>query len=185
MRYLATAVTAMALTVCGAVGTTQLFAQDGNGGDQPRRQRGGPEGERRFDPEQMRQRMIEALKERLGTDEEEWQVMEPKITRLVAAQQELRAGGMRGGPGGPGGPGGRGGEGQEPENASELAKAASSLRETLRNEQAPAEEITKNLEAFRAAREKAETELQAAREDLKGIVTARQEATLVMMGMLE
>jgi hypothetical protein len=79
-------------------------------------------------------------------------------------------GGDRGGPGG----GDRGGspEGQ-------------ALRTALENESASADEIKAKLAAVRDSRKKASAELEAARAELQKVVTVRQEAVLVAMGMLE
>jgi len=88
----------------------------------------------------------------------------------------------RGGPGG-GGPGGPGGN--QPEPTTELGIAARDLQTALGNDAATAEEIDKKLTAYRAAREKANAKLEAARKDLKEVLTARQEAALVLSNVLE
>jgi len=63
-------------------------------------------------------------------------------------------------------------------------KAQEQLRTTLGNQSASPEEIKKNLTALRDAREKAKLELATAQQELKQILTLRQEAQLVMMGQL-
>lgn len=172
--------------------TCPLLAQDmGERGPRDRGERGerferggerGERGERRqFDPQQARQRMLENLKEQLGATDEEWRVLQPKIERVTNAQRSAR-GGMAGawggrGPGGPTGPDAR-------EAESEFAVAARELRTAIQNN-APEQEINQRLQAYRDARKKAEAELQAAREDLRDVLTPRQEAVLVMAGMLE
>jgi hypothetical protein len=91
---------------------------------------------------------------------------------------ERRRGPDGGGDRGPGGPGGPGGDrGGSPEGQA--------LRTTLENENAPAEEIKAKLTALRDSRKKAAAELDAARAELQKVVTVRQEAVLVAMGMLE
>jgi hypothetical protein len=88
---------------------------------------------------------------------------------------ERRRGPDGGGDRGPGGPGGdRGGS---PESQA--------LRTTLENENATADEIKAKLTAVRESRKKASGELEAARAELQKVVTVRQEAVLVAMGMLE
>ena len=61
-----------------------------------------------FDPEQMRQRMMERYKERLEvTNDDEWKIIQDRIEKVVTAQRETRIGGFGfGGPGGRRGPGG-------------------------------------------------------------------------------
>lgn len=98
-------------------------------------------GRRNFDPAQMRERMTEFAKEMLGVTDEEWNVIQPRIEKVMELQRAARFGGMRGfgrgergergegrGPGGPqapgaapgaagaapGGPGGPGGPGAGP-----------------------------------------------------------------------
>jgi hypothetical protein len=160
----------------------------GPGGDRGGR-RGGGGGN--FNPEEFRQRMMDRFKEQLGVNDEEWQVLQPKVERVLAAQRDTRAGGGMGfggrGGGGPGGfgggpgGGGRGGDGPD----TELGRASRELRTLIQSEGASAEDIASRLAAFRAARDKANAELAAARTELKELVTQRQEAVLVMAGLLE
>jgi len=114
-------------------------------------------------------------------DDAEWGVIEPKLQAVMQAQRESRPGmmGMRGGRFGRGGPGAGVGE------PSPMAQATQALGETLRNEDAGADEIERRLEAFRAAREAALADLETAREELRGVLSQRQEAMLVLMGMLD
>lgn len=174
------------------------IAQQGGGQGGGRRggQGGGPGG---FDPAQMRQRMAERMKEMLGADDQAWKVLEPRLMKVMELNRQANAGGRgmmfgmfgRGGPGGRG-PGGdqggpqadRRGRGPQGEQTA-LEKAMAQLRTTLENQSATPEEIKTQLTAVRSAREKARQELAVAQQDLKKILTVRQEATLVEMGMLE
>lgn len=184
---------AVALGAGLTVATTPTPAAAQDQGDRPerpdreeRRQQRGERGERggRFDPEQMRERMSQMLKERMNATDEEWEVISPRLEAVMEAQREARVGGMMGF-GRRGGLGGRGGPQGADEDASELAKASRALGETLQDENASAEQIGERLETFRAAREEAEKQLQTARGELVELLTPRQEATLVMMGVLE
>ena len=48
-----------------------------------------------FDPEQMRQRMMERYKERLEvTNDDEWKLISDRIEKVMAAQRETRIGGF-------------------------------------------------------------------------------------------
>lgn len=159
------------------------MAQDaGNrGGDNQR-------GPRNFDPAQMRERMMNNMKEQLGASDDEWKVLTPKVEKVMTAQRDSRGGfgGFGGGRrGGPGGDRGAGGDRGSDRPQSKVAQAQDELRTTLDNKSASADEISKKLTAYREAREKAREELKAAQKELKELVTQRQEATLVMMGMLE
>jgi len=63
--------------------------------------------------------------------------------------------------------------------------AGQALQTTLQNTAATPDEIKAKLTALRAAREKAKQELAVAQKQLKEVLTLRQEAQLVMMGMLD
>src|SRR5262245_28244140 len=74
------------------------FAQDrgGPGGGQGGQGgQGGPPPD--FNPQAMRQRMMDRMKERLGATDDEWKVLSPKIEKVMSVQRDLRGGG---GPGG-------------------------------------------------------------------------------------
>jgi multidrug efflux pump subunit AcrB len=133
-----------------------------------------------FDPAQFRERMMNNVKERLGASDDEWKVLEPKVEKVMTAQRDARGGGF----GGFGG-GRRGGGNADQQPTTETGKASQELRTALENKDTPADEIAKKLAAFREARDKGRAQLQAAQKELKEILTQRQEAVLVNMGMLE
>jgi hypothetical protein len=173
----------MAAAIGGAV-----WAQDGGGdgnrgGDRNERREGRGEG-RGGSPEEWRQRMAERMKEQLQVNDEEWGVLEPKIEKVGRAMRDARGGfgmGRRGGGQGGGGQGGSGGD--QPET--EVAKATRDLRTTLEAGNASEQDLAAKLTALREARKKAQAELEAARKELQEVLTPRQEAVMVMMGMLE
>ncbi len=155
----------------------------------------GPAGPGQFDPEQMRQRMTQRMKEQLGADDEAWKVLEPRLMKVMELNRQVG-----GGPGGMFGMFGRGGPagnrsdrgprdgqnapGRPADQQTAVQKATEQLRTTLDNQSAAPEEIKKNLTALREAREKAKQELATAQQELRQILTVRQEAQLVMMGQL-
>ena len=142
-----------------------------------------------FDPAQMRERMMNRIKEQLGATDEEWKAIQPKVEKVMNAQRESRGGGGfgfgGGGRGGPGGGGGGGGGGADQQPTTAVGKAAQDLRTTLDSKDAAPETIAKKLGALREAREKARKDVGDAQKDLKEILTQRQEAVLVINGMLE
>ncbi len=79
------------------------------------------------------------------------------------------------GPGGPGGPGGMGREANPELDA---------LRKAIENK-APSAEIKAKLTACREARKKKEAELEQAQDQLREILSARQEAVAVTLGLLK
>ncbi len=176
---------ALVLLFCGLLVPAGLQAGQAPGGP------GGRPGRRQFSPEEMRRRMeefrrrmSERLRERLGASEDEWKVIAPLIEKVRQAQGELRFGGgafrfMRGRPG-------RGPQGRPPrEPQTEVGKAVQNLRQILDKEDAKPKEIKAALERLRQARKKAEAQLKEARENLRKVLTLRQEAILVMLGILD
>lgn len=140
-------------------------------------------GPRNFDPEQMRQRMLERAREQLEiTDDSEWKAIEPLLTRVMEARRDAMMGrGFfgrgRGGPGGPGGGPGGPAFGQPMPELEALNKAIES--------KAPASELKAALAKYREARKAREQTLQKAQEDLRKVLTARQEAIAVANGWLD
>jgi hypothetical protein len=128
---------------------------------------------------------MERIREQLGASEEEWRVLQPKVEKVMTAQRESAAGrGFGGGRGGRGGGGGGGGGGAAVAETP-VARAMSELRTTLDNTGATAEQINQRLTALRDARKTAQANLDTARKELKEVLTQRQEAVLVVNGMLE
>jgi Spy/CpxP family protein refolding chaperone len=152
-------------------------AGNNNSGD--RNRGGGPGG--RWDP----QRMTEYMKERLGVNDEEWKVLEPKMQKLRDARRDAM-GSMFGGGGSRSGRGdSNAGGGSSGDTRSATDTASRELRDVLDKKDSTAEQITAKLTAFREARDKAKATLATAQKDLKEVLTQRQEAVLVSMGMLD
>lgn len=162
---------------------------------------GGPQGMqgpggRQFDPAQMRQMMEQRMREQLGATETEWKVLGPRVMKVSELNRQVSGfgrgfggpgfGGRRGGPmGGPqGGP--QGGQPGAPQrDLTEVEKASEQLQTTLENTAATPDQIKTQLTALRAAKEKSKQELAVAQQELRKVVTVRQEAQLVLMGMLD
>lgn len=151
-----------------------------------------------FDPAQMRQRMMDNMKQQLGASDDEWKVIEPRLTKVMELNRQQMMGGGRGmGMGmGMGMRGNRGGDqqgnrgnrqrfpGQEDREPTAVEKAMEALSTTLENSSASADTIKTQLTALRAARVKAQQELATAQQSLREILNVRQEAQLVLSGML-
>ena len=162
-------------------------------------QRGGRGvGAGRFDAAQWRQRVAERMKERLGATDEEWNVIGPRLEKVqVAKMQDLLRqvrGGMMGMlPGTLGGLGGRmgregggaGAQGALQQPQSDVDRAATALRTTVDSEGSTTAQIKEKLTAYREARERARNDLVKAQEQLREVLTLRQEAQLVMWGLLD
>jgi Spy/CpxP family protein refolding chaperone len=146
---------------------------------------GGGGGRPRFNP-------MDNVKQQLAVTEDEWTVLQPKVQKVMDLSRELmsaRFGGMRG-RGGRGGPGGPGGEVAAPgapaaQPASDVAEKTTALRTALDNKDADPKDIAQKVAALRDARERVKAELVKAQGELKELLTPRQEAQLVLMGILD
>lgn len=141
---------------------------------------------RGFDPEQMRARMMERYREQLEVkSDDEWKVLEPRIAKVSEARRELGAFG-RGFGGGRRGGDDRGGNdqgGNRPRFGSEPSPEAEALQKAI-EAKAPADEIKTKLAKYRESQKQKEAKLAQAQEDLKKLLSVRQEAAAVMMGLL-
>jgi hypothetical protein len=164
------------------------------------------QGRGNFDPAQMRQRMMDRAKETLEvTDDSEWKVLEAAIGKVMDAQQELRSagGGMfgRGGPrrnnnnnpdananangsgdqaaqGGQNGGRRRGGFGGPP------SPEVEALQKAIDDKASP-DDIKSKLAKVRETAKAKEAKLVAAQADLQKLLSARQEASAVLLGLLK
>lgn len=170
------AITAAAFAL--SVGTQSTFAQG---------QRGN------FDPAEMRQRMETRMRELFDVkDDGEWKLIYERVEKVNEARRGTggmgggmgmlmrRPGGDQGGGdnnGGGGRRGGFGGGGTPDPDQEALQKAIEA--------KAPAEEIKAKLAKVREARKAAEAKLEAAQGELKKVLSVRQEAVAVMLGLLK
>lgn len=150
-----------------------------------------------FDPEQMRQRMMERYREQLEIkSDDEWKAISPMIEKVTNARRDVMAfgGGGFGGFGGRGGPGGRGGGNDNNQGGGERRRGggffgeppaeATALRTAIENK-ASADDVKAKLAKYRDARKAKEAELTKAQEDLKKVLSVRQEAAAVVAGLLQ
>lgn len=183
------------LIFCVTLAMAQQSEAPRRGGDRP-------------DFAEIQARMMERMKENLGATDEEWKVVGPLVQSVMEKQREMGRGGFRGmmGFGGRGmrGPG-RGGD-QPPEARGDQPPRregdqgprrggfggpemddpeGDALQAALDAKDTPAEEIQTKLKALRDARKARADALAKAREELRKVLTARQEATLVLMGFLD
>lgn len=161
----------------GAVAALPSFAQDNN-----------PPQRRNFDPAQFRQMMADRLKEALNASDDEMKALQPMIEKVMQLQRDARGANMGGlfRRGGQGGPGGGGGFGQDP-NAQPTAvqQRLQDLQAAVDNQATKPEELKAKINALREAKNAARAELTKAQDDLRGLLTQRQEAVLITFGILE
>jgi len=116
------------------------------------------------------------------------------LEKVMDSQRDARAGGRGGFGGGFGGRrGGQGGAGggatagatPSTQPVSAVAKAQADLKAAIDNKDTPPAELASKLATLRDAKEKAKSDLVTTQKSLKELLTQRQEAILVNMGMLD
>ena len=142
---------------------------------------------------QLQQRINDSYREQMGvTNDTEWSLIEERITAVTKAATATMAdgggtggmmgmGGMRGGRGGGGG-GGGGGRG-----FGALFGQPSAESQTLQqaiDDNAPAAQIKTLIAKLQAVRKDKLAKLAKAQEDLRAVLTTRQEAIAIMGGLL-
>ena len=160
----------------------------------PTGQPGGPGG-----PGGGRRGFTDRIKELLGSSDDEWKALQPKIDKVRQVRDDASGRSGMGALFGGGGRRGRGGDtGGRPRDAaapgatpppqetpSAVAAAAAALKTTLDNKDASADEIKAKLAAYRDAKTAAKADLAKAQDDLRGLLTQRQESIMVMLGYLD
>jgi hypothetical protein len=116
----------------------------------------------------QRQQILMDLKKQLGVSEEEWKVVQPRLEAVYLLRHPP------------------GSVAQEDSSASAMVtRLTRELWELLNNKETKAEEIKAKLNALRKAKEKVQQELTKARQQLRQILTIRQEAVLVLSELLD
>ena len=185
------------LAICGLIlstATGSLLAQN----EAPAAQTGAPgapggrQGRGNWDPEQMRQRMMERVREQLAVkDDAEWSVIESRIKKISDSRSGMGRGfgGPGGGPGGPGGqgaPGGQGGQGgRQGRGGFGQANPDAEVLQTALDSGASADDIKVKLTAYRAAAKVKEGQLEKAQDELRQLLSVKQEARAVLLGLLK
>jgi len=180
------------ITLCGIAAALLISSLPVNAQNQPGGQEGGQGGGQRgnFDPAQMRQRMMERMREQFAVkDDEECKIISERIEKVSTARRESGSGfgafGRGGrGPGGGSGQnasqgGGRGGRGFGPQPSPE----EEALQKAI-DDNASAEVLKAKLAKVREARKGSEEKLKTAQAELKEVLNGKQEAVAVLMGLL-
>lgn len=153
-----------------------------------------------FDPAEFQKRMLERLREQFEVkDDAEWKLISEHVTAVFEAQRATR--GSFGGFGGgrpPGGGGDAAKSGDAAKAGDDAAKARTNRGGTTREPnveaealqkaieaKAPTDEIKTKLAAVRDSRKAMEAKLDKAQHALKELLSVRQEAQAVMVGLLK
>jgi len=145
------------------------------GGRGQRGQRNGQNGQNSQD---MQARQLASLKEQMGiTADDEWNLIAERIAQVIELRRTTATssgnGMMRGGAGG------RTGRQGSTSNNAELTAL-----QTAVNEKAPDAEVKSRLERLRETRKESTAKLEKAQEELRAVLSVRQEAILVINGLL-
>jgi len=158
--------------------TPQLMAQDNGHDGGPREYRPGGGN---WDPAQIQQRILDGIQDRLGfTNAVEWEAVKPLVQKVIAAGREvlgdkadwLGAGRSRGGSHG---------------GSSVLFGQPSAEREALQQaveDNVPAGQIKDLITKYKAAQKIKQAKLEAAQAELKRVLSAKQEAQALLLGLV-
>ena len=155
------------------LGTGKLAAQPGQGWPG-------------IDPQQIQQRAKQFLRDRLVvTNDAEWGVIEVRLTKVVQFKMQTQMGsaGLLGG----GRFGGNGGGIDQIVRAVlgiEPMPEAEALQKAIDNHASKAD-LKNALAKYVEARKRKQVELEKSQADLRPVLTSHQEATLVLMGILD
>jgi hypothetical protein len=159
---------------------------------------GGPGGAgidfQNMDPQQImtmiQQRIDDSFREQMNvTNDADWALIEEKISAVTKARLATVAdgmmgmGGMRGGGGFGGGRGGAGGGGFQA-IFGQPSPEKQALQQAVDSD-APAMEIHELLVKFQAVRKEKQAALAKAQDDLRSVLTTRQEGIAVLGGLLD
>ena len=146
--------------------------------DRGNRERGGERGGERgqWDRSQIMDRIMDRYRENLGFSVAEWKVVRPKVQAVMdnrisgaSGMMSMFGGGSRRGRGG---------------SSSDEKTPTSELRDLLEKDDASKGDIKAKLAAYRADRKAREAKLKKAQEDLRQLLTLKQEAQAVLSGLL-
>jgi Spy/CpxP family protein refolding chaperone len=174
------------LAACGiaaalflGVGTVSAQNDTGNPG-------GGGGGRGNFDPAQMQQRMMDNIKEQLGyTNDTDWNAVQPLIQKVMDARRDVGFGGgmgrmFRGNRGG--------NQASDNSNRRNFGPQPSPEAEALQkaiDDNSPAAQIKAALAKYEASQKAKQAKLTQAQENLRKVLTMKQEAQATLLGLLQ
>ena len=166
----------LVVTAVFASVTVDISAQERDRNrDRGNRDRGERGNRGNFDRSQIMERIMERYRENLGISVAEWKVVQPKVQAVMDNRISGTSGMMSFF-------GGRGSRGRG--DSSTEKTPTSELRDLLEKDAPSKEEIKAKLAAYRADRKAREAKLNKAQEDLRQLLTLKQEAQAVLSGLL-
>jgi hypothetical protein len=169
------AVCGMAATLC--LGVSNASAQNDNGG--------GNGGRGNFNPAQFQQRMMDNIKDQLGfTNDTDWNAVQPLVQKVMETQRDARSAGM----GRMFGRGNRGGGDQGGNRRGMFGGTPSPEAEALQkaiDDNAPTAQIKDLLAKYQASQKDKQAKLATAQDNLRAVLTTKQEAQATLLGLLQ
>jgi hypothetical protein len=173
------------LTIVALCNLVSVSAQGQGGG-------GGGRGGN-FDPAQMRERMMTRVREEMDVkDDADWKPISDRVTKVMEAQREARSGGgmgmmfrpRRNANADQGGDQAGGGRRGGPGGFNQPSPEHEALQKALENKGSN-DEVKAALAKYREAHKAKQEKLQKTQDDLRKILSARQEAAAVSLGLLD
>jgi hypothetical protein len=177
--------------LCGIVaalfcGASTVSAQNGGGGGGGGGGYGGRNGGN-FDPAQFQQRMMDGVRDQLGfTNDSDWNAVQPLVQKVMDARRDIGGGNNM-----------RmmfrrnrdqnGGDNNRPRNGffgGTPSPEAQALQTAIDNN-APDAQIKDLLDRYRASQVKKQAVLKAAQDNLRAILSVKQEGTATLLGLLD
>lgn len=168
-----------------AAGAGSLMAQD-NGNNNDRGQRGQ---RGRWDPAQMEQRMMDRYQQELGfTNDTDWAAVKPLVQKVTEARRDVMAGMGRGmfGPRNRNRGGDQASNNERPRGGmfGQPNPDADALQKAI-DDNAPTSQIKDLLAKYKASQDAKRAKLKSAQDNLRQVLTTKQEAEATLIGLLD
>lgn len=172
----------------------QTGQQGGQAGGQVQQGPGGQQGQgfgqgpgQGQQPEQMQNMVSQSLKQKLGSTDEEWAVIGPKLLKVISLVSSQSSGfqmrSLIGRSGNQGNMQARGTDNRASTSAGD--KTVEELQTLLASEDTTTTQIKNKISEVRKEKEQARQDLVKAQKELRELLTLKQEAILISVGLLE
>jgi hypothetical protein len=145
-------------------------------------------GRRNFDPQQMEQRMMDGVRDQLEfTNDADWSQVQPLVQKVFDARRDV---GFGGGMGRMFGGRNRGGQNADQNGRPRggmfgtPSPEAQALQTAIDNN-APASQIKGLMDKYRASQKAKQDKLKQAQENLRAVLTVKQEAQATLLGLVD
>jgi hypothetical protein len=186
MKHLFAVCGIVAALFCGALTASAQNNGGGGGGGGGNGGFGGGRGGN-FDPAQFQQRMMDGIRDQLGfTNDTDWDAVQPLVQKVLDARRDIGFGGnmrmmfRRNRDNG-------GDNNNRPRNnpfGGTPSPEAQALQNAIDNN-APDGQIKDLLARYMASQAKKQTVLKGAQDNLRAVLTVKQEATATLLGLLD